>query len=95
MISWYFMKIKSLCYGITKLDPNSRIPEARMRRIIIHGLRPDYHGYIVGVRGWQTQPTLLELKGLSAVQETLIKQMARFSIKNEDKALFSNKENDQ
>jgi len=27
MISWYFMKIKYLCYEIAPLDPDSRIPE--------------------------------------------------------------------
>ena len=66
-----------------------------MRQIIIHGLRPDYHGYIAGVRVWPTQPTLLESEGLLAAQQTLIKQTAGFQLKNEDKALFSNKENGQ
>jgi len=73
MISQYFIKIKSFRHEIAQQDPDSRISKARMRRIIIYGLRPDYHGYIIGVRDWQTQPTLLKLEGLSATQEILIK----------------------
>ena len=67
------MKIKSVRHKITQLDPNWRIPEARMRQIIIHGLRPDYYGCIASVHGLQTQSTLLELEGLLAAQKTLIK----------------------
>ncbi|XP_052627747.1 uncharacterized protein LOC128134258 [Lactuca sativa] len=41
-IAQYFHKVKSICREITELDPQSVIAEARMKRIIIHGLRPEY-----------------------------------------------------
>ena len=72
-ISQHFMKIKSLCHEIAQLDPNSKIPEVRMRQIIIIGLRLDYQRYTTGIRSWQTQCTILELEALLVAQETLIK----------------------
>ncbi|KAL7614647.1 uncharacterized protein LOC128132327 [Lactuca sativa] len=39
-IAQYFHKVKSICREITEIDPQSVIAEARMKRIIIHGLRP-------------------------------------------------------
>nr|KAJ0198111.1 hypothetical protein LSAT_V11C700366270 [Lactuca sativa] len=38
-IAQYFHKVKAIYREITKLDPQSVITEARMKRIIIHGLR--------------------------------------------------------
>ncbi|XP_057508536.1 uncharacterized protein LOC130791411 [Actinidia eriantha] len=45
-ISEYFTKIKDLCREISDLDPKANIREERMRRIIIHGLKPEYNAYI-------------------------------------------------
>ena len=39
-ITQYFHKVKSICREITELDTKSAIVESRMKRIIIHGLRP-------------------------------------------------------
>ena len=63
-----------------------------MRRIVIHGLNLAYDGYIIGVCGWQTQPTLLELESLLVEKDILVKQMVDFSLKSEDEAFFSHKE---
>jgi hypothetical protein len=38
-IPQYFQKIKTIFCEIGELDQESRIPEARMKRIIIHGLK--------------------------------------------------------
>lgn len=90
-ISQYFMKIKNICREIAQLDPESKISEQRMRRIIVRGLRPEYEGLITAVRGWPTQPSLLELESLLVNQESLSKQMAKVSLKTEEEALFNTK----
>ncbi|GMI78881.1 hypothetical protein HRI_001557400 [Hibiscus trionum] len=41
-IAQYFHKVKSLCREISELDPEAPIGETRMKRVIIHGLRPEY-----------------------------------------------------
>ena len=74
-----------------KLDSESQISEQRMRRIIIHGLRPEYNGLITAIRGWPTQPSLFELESILASQETLGKHAAGTSSRNEEEALFSNR----
>ena len=60
-----------------------------MRRIIIRGLNSQYDGFITAIRGWPTQPSLVELENLLANQESLTKQMSGVSLKNEEDALFS------
>ena len=50
-IALYFYKVKSICKEITELDSKSAIGESRMKRIIIHGLRPEYRSFIVVVQG--------------------------------------------
>ena len=87
-INQYFKKVKSLCNEIAELDPEERISEQRMRRIITHGLRPEYRGFMTAVRGWSTQPTLVELENMLADQEALTKQTAEDSPRNEGEALF-------
>ncbi|GMJ06793.1 hypothetical protein HRI_004348500 [Hibiscus trionum] len=62
-----------------------------MKRIIIHGLRPEYNAFIVAVRGWPTQPSLVELENPLANQEALAKQMSEVIIKYEEEALFTSK----
>ena len=92
-ISQFFYKVKSLCREISELDPTSRISESRMRRIIIHGLRPEYRSFITAIQGWPTQPSIADLENLLANQESLAKQMAMDSLKSDryEDALFSNK----
>ncbi|KAL8161569.1 hypothetical protein V2J09_013058 [Rumex salicifolius] len=90
-ISQYFMKVKNICHEISQLDKESAISEARMRRIIIRGLRPEYNSFITAIQGWPTQPSLLELENLLVNKETLAKQMAGLSVKDHEEALYSNK----
>jgi len=86
-ISQYFSKVKSLSDEISKLDPENAITKTRMRRIIVHGLRPEYKGIITATRGWATEPTLSELENLLANEEDLEKPLSSFTIKDKDKAL--------
>ena len=90
-IAQYFHKVKSLCREISELDPQAPIQETRMKRIIIHGLRSDYRGFIAAVQGWQNQPSLVEFENLLAGQEALAKQMGGVSLKSEEEALYANK----
>ena len=92
-ISQYFTKVKNICREISQLDPEEKISEARMRRIIIHGLRPEYNGFMAAVRGWPTQPSLVELENLLANQEALAKEMGKITLKEQDEeeALFVNR----
>lgn len=90
-VSEYFTKVKTLCQEISKLDPENQITETRMRRIIIHGLRPEFNAFVIATRGWAKEPTLNEIENVLANQEALNKQMGKVSIKEDEKALFSNK----
>ncbi|XP_050123679.1 uncharacterized protein LOC126601007 [Malus sylvestris] len=53
-IAQYFHKVKSICHEISELDPTASIGETRMKRIIIHGLRPEYRGFVAAIQGWPT-----------------------------------------
>ncbi|XP_074300439.1 uncharacterized protein LOC141631702 [Silene latifolia] len=68
-----FTKVKTLCEQITKLDPENPITDTRMRRIIIFGLRPGFSTLVAAIRGWATQPTLIEFENMLANQEALDK----------------------
>ena len=48
-IALYIHKVKSICREITELDPKSAIGEARMKRIIIHRLQPEYRSFVIAV----------------------------------------------
>ena len=48
-IAQYFHKVKTLCREIFELDPQAPIGETRMKRIIIHGLRPEFRGFVATV----------------------------------------------
>ena len=50
-ITQYFTKVKSICREISHLEPEEKVSDARMKRIIIHGLKPEYNGFIATVRG--------------------------------------------
>ena len=60
-----------------------------MKRIIIHGLRPDYRSFIIAVQGWLTQPSLVEFENLLASQEAMAKQMGGITLKGEQEALYT------
>nr|XP_043609634.1 uncharacterized protein LOC122581467 [Erigeron canadensis] len=92
-IPQYFHKVKTLCREIETLDKESVIGDARMKRIIIHGLKPEYRSYVMAVQGWPTQPTLGEFENLLASQEALVKQLGSLSVgsssKQEDQVLYA------
>ena len=88
-ITQYFIKVKSLYRKISELDPTSNIFDSRMRRIIIHGLRPKYRSFVAAIQGWLIQPSLVELENLLVDQEALVKQMVGVSLKSEKETLFS------
>ncbi|KAG6504185.1 hypothetical protein ZIOFF_036516 [Zingiber officinale] len=93
-ISEYFLKVKNLCSEISLINPEERISEARKKRYIIRGLQPEYTPFITSFQGWTQQPSLEELENLLSSQESLAKQMATTSIKEEPKsALFVKKGN--
>nr|KAJ0202517.1 hypothetical protein LSAT_V11C500296610 [Lactuca sativa] len=77
--------------GVTELDPQSVIAEARMKRIIIHGLRPEYRSFITVVQGCPVQPSLIEFENLLASQEAMVKQMGGITLKSEEEALYISK----
>lgn len=76
---------------MSELDPEAPIGEIRIKRIIIHGLKPEYRGFVAAVQGWPNQPSLVEFENLLAGQEALGKQMGGVSLKGEDEAPFTNK----
>ncbi|XP_073284863.1 uncharacterized protein [Primulina huaijiensis] len=88
----YFHKVKTLCWEISELDPSDSIGDTRMKRIIIHGLRPEYRGFVAAIQGWQNQQSLVEFENLFAGQEALAKQMGGVSLKGEEKALCPGKQ---
>ncbi|KAE8708634.1 hypothetical protein F3Y22_tig00110336pilonHSYRG00004 [Hibiscus syriacus] len=59
-VAQYFHKVKSIWREISELDPTAAIGEARIKRIIVHGLRPEYQSFVAAVQGWPTQPSLSE-----------------------------------
>lgn len=64
------------------MDSTAPIGETRVKRIIIHGLRPEYRGFVSVVQGWPNQPSLVKFENLLAGQEAMPKQMAGLSVKN-------------
>ncbi|KAE8677085.1 tir-nbs resistance protein [Hibiscus syriacus] len=85
-IAQYFHKVKTICSEISELDPTSSIGETRVKRIIIHGLRHEYRGFIVAAQGWQ-----IEFKNLIAGQEAMAKQTGGVSLKSEEEAFYTSK----
>uniref|UniRef100_A0A2N9HY47 Integrase catalytic domain-containing protein n=1 Tax=Fagus sylvatica TaxID=28930 RepID=A0A2N9HY47_FAGSY len=90
-IAQYFHKVKAICREISQLDPTAPIGESRIKRIIIHGLRPEYRGFVTAIQGWPTQPSLVEFENLLADQEAMAKQMGGVSLKGEEEALYTSK----
>ncbi|KAE8684131.1 PLAC8 family protein [Hibiscus syriacus] len=90
-VAQYFHKVKSICREISELDPTATIGEARIKRIIVHGLRPEYRGFVAAVQRWPTQPLLVEFKNLLAGQEAMAKQMGGVSLKGKEEAPYTSK----
>nr|KAJ0195158.1 hypothetical protein LSAT_V11C700350190 [Lactuca sativa] len=74
-------------HNITELDPQSIIAEARMKMIIIHGLRLEYRSFVTT----SVQPSLIEFENLLASQESVAKQMGGITLKSEEEALYISK----
>ena len=83
--------MKTLCREISELDAEAPIGETRMKRIIIHGLRPEFRSFVVEVQGWQIQPSLVQFENLLVGQEALAKQMGEVPLKGEVDALYVHK----
>ncbi|CAL5324316.1 unnamed protein product [Camellia sinensis] len=90
-IAQYFHKVKLFCREISELDPEAQIGETRVKRIIIHGLRLEFRGFVAAVQGWKKQPSLVEFENLLAGQEALAKQMEGVSLKGKEEALYAYK----
>ena len=60
-----------------------------MKRIIIHGSRPEYRSFIIAVQGWTTQPSLVEFENLLACQEAMTKQIEGITLKGEEETLYT------
>lgn len=92
-VSQYFSKVKSLSDEISKLDPENGITPTRMKRIIIHGLKPEYKSIITATRGWVIEPTLADLENLLINEEDLDKPMSSQPTIREETALFTDRRN--
>ena len=90
-VTLYFHKVKTLCQEIFELDPPALIGKTRMKKIIIHGLRLEFRGFVDVVQGWQNQSSLVEFENVLVGQEILAKQIGGVSVKSEDEALYANK----
>ncbi|KAE8722922.1 putative LRR receptor-like serine/threonine-protein kinase [Hibiscus syriacus] len=90
-VAQYFHKVKSICREISELDLTAAIGEARIKRIIVHGLRPEYRGFVAAVQGWPIQPSLVEFENLLAGQKAMAKQMGGVLLKGEEEALYTSK----
>ncbi|KAF1891109.1 hypothetical protein Lal_00001248 [Lupinus albus] len=83
-IAQYFHKVKSLCREISELDPEAPNGVTRIKRIIIHSLKPEFRSFVASIQGWQNQPSLVEFENLLAGQEALATQIGGVSLKSEE-----------
>ena len=90
----YFLKIKNLYSEISLSNWEEAISEARMGRIVIRGLKPEYIPFLTSIQGWAQQPILEEFKNLVSSLELVAKQLASVFVKNkEEDALVADKIN--
>ncbi|PHT43340.1 hypothetical protein CQW23_17365 [Capsicum baccatum] len=85
----YFHKVKSLCREIFELDPEAPAGDTRIKRIIIHNLKPEFRSFVAVIQEWQIQLLFVEFKNLLAGQEALAKQMGRVSLKKKKEIVDS------
>ncbi|KAL7605611.1 hypothetical protein Lser_V15G19263 [Lactuca serriola] len=62
-----------------------------MKRIIIHGMRLEDISFVMVVKGWHVQPSLVEFEDLLANQEAMAKKMGDIMLKSEEEALYMSK----
>lgn len=77
-----------LCQEIFELDPKAPINDIRMKKIIIHALKPEYKSFVFTIQIWQNQSSLVEFKNCLADKKELVKQMGGVLLKNEEKTLY-------
>ena len=85
----YFVKVKTLCYEVSKLDSKEPISDAHLRRYITRGLRKEFMPFISSVQGWVDQPSIIDLENLLSNQEALVKQMSNNPHTQGDNALYA------
>jgi len=74
------------------LNSEEAISEARMRRIIIRGLKPEYIPFVTSIQRWAQQPSLEEFENLLSSQELLVEKLASVFVKDgEGDALVADK----
>lgn len=73
------------------MNPTAAIGETRVKRIIIHGLKPKFRGFDIVIQGRPTQPLLVEFENILAGKEATAKQTAGLSVKNEEETLYTNR----
>lgn len=60
----YFLNINNLCFEISLLSLEEAKSEARMKRIVIRGLKLEYIPFMTSIQGWAQQPSLEEFENL-------------------------------
>ncbi|KAL8101564.1 hypothetical protein AgCh_033459 [Apium graveolens] len=83
-ISQFFLKIKNLCSEISKLDEKEMISEARLKRIIDSGLKPEFIPFVTLIEGWPVQPSLEEYENVMVSVEALAMKRAEVATNNEE-----------
>lgn len=90
-IAQYFNKSKVDMPRNFRARSNSYFWGCEKKRINVHGLRPEYQGFVADVQGWQTQPSLVDFENLLVGQEAIAKRIVGVSLKGEEEALYTNK----
>ena len=83
--------IKNLSSDVSLLNLEEAISEARMRRIVIKGLKPKYIPFVTSIQRWTQQPPLEKFENLLLSQELLVNQLASILIKIEENSLAADK----
>lgn len=65
--------------------------EGKGKRIIIHGFKPEFRGFVLVVQRWQTQLSIVEFQNLFVGQEALAKNMGGAPLKRVEQAFCANK----
>ncbi|XP_076920929.1 uncharacterized protein LOC143582191 [Bidens hawaiensis] len=94
-ISQYFYEVKNLCREIAKLENSiqSLGLVARMKRILIYGLKSEYCSFVTAIQGWGTQPSITELENILAKQEALANRERSLVCRKKEKNRFNKNHN--
>ncbi|KAH0751748.1 hypothetical protein KY285_004896 [Solanum tuberosum] len=87
-------RLQILENGLANITQEEAISEARMRKIVIRELKPEYIPFVMSIQGWAQQLSLEEFENLLSSQELLAKQLASMFVKDgEGDALVADKRN--